>query len=58
MFNFFNIDFNRIATAAVGALVLSTACVGAAVGPARAIETDPSLQIAAVDSGAAAQIAA
>ncbi|HWT12873.1 MAG TPA: hypothetical protein VN231_08985 [Allosphingosinicella sp.] len=26
--------FNRIATAAVGALVISTACVAAAVGPA------------------------
>lgn len=29
----------KIATAAVGALVLSTACVTAAVGPARAAET-------------------
>lgn len=28
--------FNRIATAAVGALVISTACVTAAVGPAAA----------------------
>jgi hypothetical protein len=27
-------DFHRIATAAVGALVISTACVAAAVGPA------------------------
>jgi hypothetical protein len=40
MFNSFNIDISRIAAAAVGALVLSTACVGAAVGPARAVETD------------------
>lgn len=32
----FNIDFRRIAAAAVGALILSTACVGAAVGPAQA----------------------
>lgn len=37
----FNIDLRRIATAAVGALVLSTACVGAAVAPARAVETAP-----------------
>jgi hypothetical protein len=34
MANFTN--FNRIATAAVGALVISTACVAAAVGPATA----------------------
>ncbi len=47
MFNFINIDINRIATAAVGALVLSTACVGAAVAPARAVETDASIQLAA-----------
>jgi hypothetical protein len=32
MINFGN--FHRIATAAVGALVISTACVAAAVGPA------------------------
>jgi hypothetical protein len=32
----FNFDFRRIATAAVGALILSTVCVGAAVGPATA----------------------
>jgi hypothetical protein len=31
----------KIATAAVGALVLTTVCVGAAVGPARAAETAP-----------------
>jgi hypothetical protein len=43
---FFNIDLNRIATAAVGALLLTTACVGAAVGPAHAIEKDTSIQIA------------
>ncbi|HEY6916176.1 MAG TPA: hypothetical protein VI381_00900 [Allosphingosinicella sp.] len=35
----FNSEFQRIATAAVGALVLTTTFVGAAVGPARAIET-------------------
>jgi hypothetical protein len=48
MFNFFNIDISRIATAAVGALILSTACVGAAVGPARAIETGSDFQVAEV----------
>ena len=44
MTTFFNIDLRRIATAAVGALVLTTACVGAAVGPARAAETDTRIQ--------------
>jgi hypothetical protein len=29
----FNIDIRQIATAAVGALILSTACIGAAIGP-------------------------
>lgn len=47
MFNFDTIDLQRIATAAVGALVLSTACVAAAVGPARAIETSPAFAVAA-----------
>ena len=45
MTNFFNIDRNRIVTAAVGALLLSTACVGAAVAPARAVETGASIQL-------------
>ena len=36
MVNFTN--FNRIATAAVGALVISTACIAAAAGPAYAVE--------------------
>ena len=38
MVNFTN--FNRIATAAVGALVISTACIAAATGPAFAVETE------------------
>ena len=46
MSNFFNIDLNRVATAAIGALVLSTACVGAAVAPARAVETDTTIRVA------------
>ena len=37
----FNIDFHKIALATVGALILTTASVGAAVGPARVIETTP-----------------
>ena len=32
----FNVDIRRIAAAAIGALILSTACVGAATGPALA----------------------
>lgn len=47
MFKFDAIDFQRIATAAVGALVLTTACVGAAIGPARAAETSPVYALAA-----------
>ena len=47
MFKFNKIDFQRIATAAVGALVLTTACVGAAVAPARAVET-ASVQVSAL----------
>jgi hypothetical protein len=56
MFNF--IDINRIATAAVGALLLSTACVGAAVGPARAVETDTTIQLAQADKDAAQHVTA
>ena len=37
----FNKDFGRIAAAAVGALLLTTVSVGAAVGPARSLETSP-----------------
>ena len=37
----------QIATALVGALVLSTACVTAAVGPARAAETAVSVELSA-----------
>ena len=35
----FNIDIRQIAAAAVGALLLSTACVGAAIGPVQTAET-------------------
>jgi hypothetical protein len=40
MFKFNAIDLQRVATAAVCAVVLTTVSVGAAVGPARAVETD------------------
>ena len=39
MFNF--TDINRIVTSAVGAILLSALCVGAAVAPAQAVETAP-----------------
>jgi hypothetical protein len=35
----FNLDFSRIVLATVGTLFLTTLSVGAAVGPARAVET-------------------
>lgn len=47
MFKFDKIDLQRIATAAVGAFMLTLVSVGAAVGPARAVETDRSISAAA-----------
>lgn len=47
--------FQRIATAAVGALVISTAFVAAAVGPAHAVGAGPSAGYAAVQVSAPAQ---
>jgi hypothetical protein len=41
MFKLDKIDFQRIGTAAIGALVLSTACVGAAVAPAHTVQAQP-----------------
>jgi len=38
MFKFDRIDVQRIAVAAIGALVLTVTAVGAAVGPAHGIE--------------------
>lgn len=32
----FNIDIRQAATAAIGALILSATCVGAAIGPVQA----------------------
>jgi hypothetical protein len=39
MFNFDQLG--RVALSALGALILTTTFVGAAVGPARAVETSP-----------------
>ncbi|HEY0627394.1 MAG TPA: hypothetical protein VGD10_11760 [Allosphingosinicella sp.] len=41
MFNFDRTDLQRFAVAAVGALILTGTAVGAAVGPARAVEKAP-----------------
>ncbi|MBV9843379.1 MAG: TonB family protein [Sphingomonadaceae bacterium] len=38
---FDRIDFQRIVTAAAGAAILSTACIGAAVAPAKAADVAP-----------------
>ena len=44
-----NFDFTRIATAAIGALVLSTSFVAAAVGPATASTPAASTAYASAD---------
>ena len=41
MFQFDRTDLQRMGVAAIGALILSTTFVGAAVAPARAVETAP-----------------
>ena len=46
----FNFEITRVATAAVGALILSTLSVAAAVGPAH-IETDARAAYALVQTG-------
>ena len=56
MVNFTN--FNRIATAAVGALVISTACVAAAVGPGAAPGQGAPASYAALEVPASAQATA
>jgi len=48
MFDYENI--RRVALSAIGAIILTTVSVGAAVGPARAIETTPILY-AQTDAG-------
>ncbi|MBA3676188.1 MAG: hypothetical protein H0W74_02135 [Sphingosinicella sp.] len=47
MFKFATSDIQRIAVAALGALILTTTFVGAAVAPARAIETAPAVYVQA-----------
>jgi hypothetical protein len=47
MFNFDKIDLQRIVTAGFGAVILTVVSVGAAVGPARAVEMDRSASAAA-----------
>ncbi len=54
MFNFDRTDFQRFAVAAVGALILSTTAVGAAVGPAVAVEAPAGQVQTAVAGGALA----
>ena len=49
-FNLDKKDVQRIAAAAVGALILSTTMVASAIGPARAVET---AEISASDQGRA-----
>lgn len=46
MFKVEKIELQRIGVAAIGALVLTAASVGAAVAPARAVEMDRSIQVA------------
>ena len=41
MFNFTSLNLREIATATIGAFLLTTTFVGAAIGPARAAETAP-----------------
>ncbi len=48
----FKTEFTRVALSMVGALVFTVAAVGAAVGPARVVETTP-VVYADVDSTAA-----
>lgn len=55
MTNFFDIDLNRVLTGAVGALLLSSACVGAAVAPAHAVETGAGVQMVEVAAAGEAQ---
>lgn len=50
MFKFDRIDIQRIVTAAVGALFLTTAFVGAALAPARAVEAGPLLYAQTADA--------
>ena len=48
----FKTDIRSVAASLAGALVLTTTFVGAAIGPARAIETAPVTYAAAAQDGA------
>jgi hypothetical protein len=51
----FNTDFQRVATAVLGALAFTAVSVGAAVGPARLAETAP-VAVAAVSVAGQANV--
>jgi hypothetical protein len=51
MFAITKSDVQRIIVSSIGALILSVACVGSAVGPARAAEASAPLSTAALPSG-------
>ncbi|MDQ3140265.1 MAG: hypothetical protein M3Q15_06025 [Pseudomonadota bacterium] len=53
MFQFDRTDLQRMGVAAIGAIILSTTFVGAAVAPARAVETGPSIYAHAAATGEA-----
>ena len=50
MFKIDRIELQRIGVAALGALILSTVSVTAAVGPARAVEADSRIHSAAAEA--------
>ena len=50
----FNTDFARTALSMVGALVFTVTAVGAAVGPARLVETAPVVYAGAASNAAVA----
>ena len=49
-----SVNFNQNMLAAIGAIILTATSVGAAVGPARPVETAPSALVEAPVSGQAA----
>jgi hypothetical protein len=50
----FNNDFARVAMSVVGALIFTVTAVGAAVGPARVVETTPMVYAGAASAAAVA----
>jgi hypothetical protein len=43
----FNANIRQVAVAAIGAMILSTACIGAAIGPVQAATVDSAPQAVA-----------